>query len=305
MRNGIRSGLSLIELILVVAVLAIMIGLLLPAVQKVRLAAVRTQDTNRLRQISLSIVQIAETRGGAVPKYDMDTGAILAGEQSPLVSVMWHLGGSAPFDHPSLSAPEGYKNRFYQSPADPSFDQNPNNWGQVSYAANELVFRGGSNLINSFTDGLSNTIFWTTHYAKCGAGEFDIASVEASRRIIWNGMVPPWASPVGWSVTSRRATFADRSSGDTYPGPSPANPAITVGITQYPYGLSPHYARTMFQLAPKVADCNPHVPNSFYPTGILVALGDGSVRFLSGTVSESTFWSAVTPAGGEVLGGDW
>ena len=61
----------------------------------------------------------------------------------------------------------------------------------------------------------------------------------------------------------------------------------------------------MFQLAPKVADCNPHVPNSFYQNCILVALGDGSVRFLSGTVSESTFWSAVTPAGGEVLGGDW
>lgn len=61
----------------------------------------------------------------------------------------------------------------------------------------------------------------------------------------------------------------------------------------------------MFQLAPKVDKCNPFVPNSPYPTGILVGLEDRSVRFLSGTVSESTFWSAVTPAGGEVLGSDW
>ena len=160
-------------------------------------------------------------------------------------------------------------------------------------------------LDSSFSDGLSNTVFCTTHYAKCGAGGFDFLTTEPSQQSRWFTPVPPGVSPVRWGVAQRRPSFADRSSGDTYPGPSSINPVIAVGITQYPYGLSPHYAWTMFQLAPKVMDCNPHVPNSFYPTGILVAMGDGSVRFLSGTVSESTFWSAVTPAGGEVLGGDW
>jgi hypothetical protein len=36
-----------------------------------------------------------------------------------------------------------------------------------------------------------------------------------------------------------------------------------------------------------------------------VAMADGSVRGVSGGVRQVTFWSAVTPAGGEVLGSDW
>ena len=306
MRKGIRHGLSLIELILVVAVLAILIGLLLPAVQKVRLAAVRMKDMNRLKQISLSVIQLADSRDGGLSAFDPTFPVPLYDEHSPLLAVMRHLGVERPDDPNAFPAPEGYKNHFFQSPADPSFDQNPLNWGQVSYAGNALVFKVGANLNSSFPDGLSNTVFWTTHYAKCGTAGFFLWTSFPSPPIRWSGGVaPPGVSPVTWADDFRRATFADRPNGDTYPGPSPANPSITVGVTQFQYGLTPHYARTTFQLAPAVKDCNPHVPNSFYPTGILVALGDGSVRYLSGTISESTFWSAVTPAGGEVLGGDW
>jgi hypothetical protein len=38
---------------------------------------------------------------------------------------------------------------------------------------------------------------------------------------------------------------------------------------------------------------------------MVTALGDGSVRTVAGSISQYTFWSAVTPAGGEVLGRDW
>jgi hypothetical protein len=47
------------------------------------------------------------------------------------------------------------------------------------------------------------------------------------------------------------------------------------------------------------------VPVSAHTAGINVGLGDGSVRFVSQGVSPNTWWSAMTPAGNEVLGSDW
>jgi prepilin-type N-terminal cleavage/methylation domain-containing protein len=291
MRTRTRHpGFTLIELLVVIAIIAVLIGMLLPAVQKVRSAAARIQCQNNLKQIGLAVHSCHDANGRLPPVVGTFPNSPIPAPVAPPTVFWWllpYLEQENLFRLGFVPAAFGQPLPVFNCTADSSnpshVSVNPPVHGNSSYSSNWLVFGfqpgGSATLQATFQDGTSNTILFAERYQKCFSPSLNLYVFH------------DW----GWTDS-----VTQDASIPTFGTLGQMGPSFTID----PSGVLPDGGPN---------GCTLDTPQSMHPGGMVVGFGDGSTRVITigvnstfGNPSSTIFYALLTPAGGEILPAtDW
>jgi type II secretory pathway pseudopilin PulG len=266
-----RPGFTLFQLLLVLALLAFLFALFLPTVLKIRAAAARSQSGNNLRQIAIAMHSCNDAYNALPP---------LAG---PFPAQTPSRGTVFFYLLPFVEQDNVYKNGFD--------GQGYSVWVNNTYAT----------VIPTYLNPLDPT-GEPTHRS---AGGLALGSYAANFQVFGDPTQNTFQGAARIPVTftdgtSNTIVFAERyqqckgtPNAWGYDGTSAWAPAFAWASTG------------RFQLRPTDTECDPDVPQGPDPDFFTVALADGSARTLTARLTGTTWWAALTPNGGEILGADW
>jgi prepilin-type N-terminal cleavage/methylation domain-containing protein len=317
-----RSAFTLIELLVVIAIIAILIGLLLPAVQKVRASAARIQCANNLKQIALAAHGYESANGRLPPGFNLKSDIGTLAYILPYLEqdAVYNQIPTAYFDIKNAPSPWYWDSFFYTttSPANArikTFVCPADNLYDNDLAAG--TDRGPGIQITVYTDGNALTIYHaytaSSFTAGMALGRTDYTSVAGCL-----GRVPASVDPAQEYGRYAGAFPTWYPATATTPAVAPAVtfPRILDGTSNTLFfgewmggGKQPHDFRTAWIGAGSLGvawdlEDPPHwwTFSGMHTGGVLFAYGDGSVRMISRTGPDTTFslphWTALQQAAG-------
>jgi len=315
---------TLIELLVVIAIIAILVGLLLPAVQKVREAANRIVSTNNLKQMTLATQNMADTNGSKMPLFGLASYPTDWNSQpwNPWANQGWTGGYGSIFFHllPYLEQQNLYNNCRYVEGGPgwtgidgyvyyPTFTNNQ--WSEGAEGVPVKTFRAPND--PTIDKVVSQTWNWTTFTMSNGMDGTsygaNTAAFQAGTRGGFFGAPTRIRFPANYTDgTSNTILYAERYAESIWQDQWGWGNTWTIdhhwwdGSADWTPNLT---YNPPFDDHPQPTKANNNLPQGLSAGGILVGMADGSVRNVAPNISSATWYAACTPAGGEILGSDW